>query len=94
MPCWSVAVNGQPSTFPVGASARNRSGLRCVASTALQALEAQSTDGTQFTGSICNYDVVGNTLVLANTSPPQMFGASDPSGTAYGTLTCGSLKLS
>lgn len=89
-----LTVNGQPSTFPVGASVRNRSGLRCVGGTAVQVLETQSTDGTQYTGTIANYDVVGNTLVLANTSPPQFFAAADPGLRPYGAFTCGSLSLS
>ena len=89
-----LTVNGQPSTFPVGASVRNRSGLRCVGGTAVQVLEAQSTDGAQYTGTIANYDIVGNTLVLANTSPPQVLAAADPGLRPYGAFTCGSLSLS
>ena len=89
-----LTVNGQPSTFPVGASVRNRSGLRCVGGTAVQVLEAQSTDGAQYTGTIANYDVVGSTLVLANTSPPQSLAAADPGLRPYGAFTCGSLSLS
>ena len=89
-----LTVNGQPSTFPVGASVRNRSGLRCVGGTAVQVLESQSSDGAQYTGTIANYDVVGNTLVLANTSPPQVFAAADPGLRPYGAFTCGSLSLS
>ncbi len=89
-----LTVDGQPSTFPVGASVRNRSGLRCVGGTALQVLDSQSTDGAQYTGTIANYDVVGNTLVQANTSPPQVHAAGDPGLVPYGALTCGSLKLS
>ncbi|MDQ6726983.1 MAG: hypothetical protein M3066_12575 [Actinomycetota bacterium] len=89
-----LTIKAERATFPVGASVRNRAGLRCVAGTAVQGLEAQSNaDGTVFTGSIGNYDVVGTALVLANSSPPQTFGASDPAGLAYGQLTCGSLKL-
>jgi len=89
-----VTVNGQPSTFPVGASVGNRSGLRCVGGTALQALETLANSaGTQYTGTIANYDVVGNTLVLANTSPPQVLASTDPALAAYGKLTCGSLTL-
>jgi hypothetical protein len=89
-----LTVNGQPATFPVGASVRNRSGLRCVGGTAVQVLETQSTDGSQYTGTIANYDVVGNTLVHANTSPPQVFAAADPGLRPYGAFTCGSLPLS
>jgi hypothetical protein len=89
-----LTVNGQPSTFPVGASVRNRSGLRCVGGTAVQVLETQSSDGAQYTGTIANYDVVGNTLVLANTSPPQVLAAADPGLRPYGAFTCGSLSLS
>lgn len=89
-----LTVNGQPSAFAVGASVGNRSGLRCVARTALQALQTQANNtGTQYTGTITNYDVVGSTLVLANTSPPQVVAASDPGLAPYGSLTCGSLKL-
>ncbi len=89
-----LTVNGQPSTFPVGASVRNRSGLRCVGGTALQVLEAQSSDGTQYTGTIANYDVVGNTLVHANTSPPEAHAAGDTGLLPYGAFTCGGLALS
>jgi hypothetical protein len=89
-----LTVNGQPSSFPVGASVRNRAGLRCVAGTAVQALESESSDGIKYTGTITNYDVMGNTLVLANTSPPQVIADGDPALRAYGALTCGSLKLS
>lgn len=89
-----LTVDGQPSTFPVGAAVANRSGLRCVAGTAVQILEARSTNGTQYSGTIANYDVKGNTLVLANTSPPQMLGAGDPDLAAYGAFTCGTLSLS
>jgi len=89
-----LTVNGQPSTFPVGASVRNRSGLRCVGGTALQVLDAQSSDGTQYTGTIANYDVVGNTLVHANTSPPQAHAAGDTGLLPYGAFTCGGLALS
>lgn len=89
-----MTVNGQPSTFPVGATVRNRSGLRCVAGTAVQVLESQSTDGLQYTGTIANYDVAGNTLVLANTSPPQVLAAGDAALSPYGSFTCGNLKLS
>lgn len=87
-------IKAERATFPVGASVRNRAGLRCVAGTAVQGLEAQSnSDGTVFTGSIGNYDVIGTSLVLANSSPPQTFGTSDAAGLAYGTLSCGSLKV-
>ena len=89
-----LTINGQPSTFPVGASVRNRSGLRCVGGTAVQVLEAQSADGAQYTGTIANYDVVGSALVLANTSPPQALAAADPGLRPYGAFTCGSLSLS
>ncbi len=89
-----LTVRGDPSTFPVGASVANRVGLRCVAGTALQALETGSNNGTQYTGTIANYDLVGTTLVLANTSPPQVVAANDPNLVPYGTFTCGSLKLS
>lgn len=89
-----LTVNGEPSSFPVGASVRNRAGLRCVAGTAVQALQSESSDGIKYTGTITNYDVMGNTLVLANTSPPQVMTDGDPALRAYGALTCGSLKLS
>lgn len=89
-----LTVNGQPATFPVGSSVANRSGLRCVGGTALQILDAKSTDGTQYTGTIANYDMTGNTLVLANTSPPQTLGAGDPNLAPYGAFTCGTLSLS
>lgn len=89
-----LTVTGRPSTFPVGASARNRAGLRCVAGTAVQVLESQSSDGITYTGTIANYDVVGTTLVLANTSPPQVVKDGDPALQAYGALTCGTVRLS
>lgn len=88
-----LTVNGQPSTFPVGASVANRSGLRCVAGTAVQILEAASTNGTQYSGTIANYDVNGNTLVLANTSPPQTLAAG-PDLAPFGAFSCGTLSLS
>ncbi len=87
-------VKGEPATFPVGASVMNRVGLRCVSGTAVQGLEAQSnSEGTVFTGSIGNYDVVGTALVLANSSPPQTLTATDPALGPYGALTCGGLKV-
>lgn len=49
--------------------------------------------GTQYTGTIANYDVVGGALVLANTSPPQTLAVTDPGVGPYGALICGSLKL-
>jgi len=89
-----LTVKGELATFPVGASALNRVGLRCVAGTAVQALETQgNSSGTVFTGSLGNYDVVGNTLVLANSSPPQVLAATDPDLVPYGRLTCGALSL-
>ncbi len=87
-----MTVGGNPSTFPVGASVRKRVGLRCIAGTALQVLETESNDGTQYMGTIANFDVVGNTLVLANTSPPQVIAATDPNLAPYGMFTCGSLR--
>jgi hypothetical protein len=89
-----LTVNGQPSTFPVGSAVANRSGLRCVAGTAIQILDAKSTNGTQYSGTIANYDVSGNTLVLANTSPSQMLAAGDPDLAPYGAFSCGTLSLS
>jgi len=88
-----ITVGGQPGSFPVGASVRNRSGLRCVAGTAMQTLGAQSSNGTQYTGTVSNYDVVGTTLVLANTSPPQTIADTDPDLVPYGRFTCGALML-
>ena len=89
-----LTVSGNPSTFPVGASVANRVGSRCMAGTALQALETGSNNGTQHTGTIAYYDVVGTTLVPANTSPPKVVAANDPNLVPYGTFTCGTLKLS
>ena len=89
-----IPVLAIAGSIPVGASVRNRSGLRCVGGTALQVLEAQSTDGTQYTGTIANYDVVGRTLVHANTSPPQAHAAGDAGLLPYGAFTCGGLRLS
>lgn len=88
-----VTVNGQPATFPVGASVSSRSGVRCIPGTAFQVLETQSTNGTQYTGTIANYDLVGSALVHANTSPPQVLAASHPDLALYGKLTCGGLVL-
>lgn len=88
-----VTVNGQPATFPVGASVSNRSGVRCIPGTALQVFETQSTNGTHYTGTIANYDLVGNALVHANTSPPQVLAASHPDLGLYGKLTCGGLVV-
>lgn len=88
-----LTVDGQPSTFPVGASVRNQVGVRCVAGTAVQVFQSQSSDGITYTGTIANYDVVGNTLVLANTSPPQVLTNDDPALRPYSAFTCGSLSL-
>jgi len=86
-------VDGQPSTFPVGASVRNRSGLRCVGGTALQVLDSKSADGTQYTGSIANFDVVGIALVHSNTSPPQVHDAGDAALAPYGAFAVGGREI-
>lgn len=88
-----ITIGGQPGSFPVGASVRNRTGLRCVAGTAMQTLGAQSSNGTQYTGTVSNYDLVGTTLVLANSSPPQALADTDPGLVPYGRFTCGALML-
>lgn len=86
-------VNGQPSEFPVGASVGNRVGLSCVPGTALQAREMQANNtGTQYTGSVKNYDVVGTTLVLG-LNTPQTLGAGDPGLALYSAFACGSLTV-
>jgi len=59
----------------------------------VQTLEAESNSGTQYRGTVSNYDVVGTALVLANTSPPQTMADTDPNLVAYGRFTCGSLRL-
>lgn len=89
-----VTVNGQPAEFPVGATVQNLSGLSCVQGTALQALKAQlAPSGTTFNVQRMTYDLVGNTLVLANTPPTTAVPAGDPSLAPFGRLTCGALAL-
>jgi hypothetical protein len=90
-----VTVNGRTATFVVEATAERRTGLRCVAGTGLQVLNAeQRPRTTTFTTNRVTFNLVGSTLTQVNASAPETYPAGDPMLAPFGRLDCGSLALS
>ncbi len=89
-----VTEKGSPAALSVGASVLNRSGISCVLRTALQTLKdtAPPATGTPFTVVRSTYDLVGSTLVLANTSQTTI-DSNDPALAPSAALDCGQLSL-
>lgn len=90
-----VTANGRRTTFVVEATAERRTGLRCVAGTALEVLNAEQTPRTTtaFTTNRVAFNLVGTNLVQANISSPETYAASDPRLEPFGRFDCGSLSL-
>ena len=90
-----VTVNGRAATFLVEAAADRRTGLRCVAGTGLQVLNAeQRPRATTFTTNRVMFNLVGSTLTQASVSPPETYAADDPMLAPFARFDCGSLSLS
>jgi hypothetical protein len=90
-----VAANGRRTTFVVEATADRRTGLRCLAGSALQVLNAERMPRTTtgFTTNRVTFTLEGSNLVQANVSPPETYAANDPELAPFGRFDCGSLSL-
>lgn len=86
---------GNVTSYGIGASAQQRSGLRCVAGTALQVLAAQPAPntGAPLTAVRTNFDLVGSSFVQAGAPTQETLGLNDPLLAAFSKFDCGSLSL-
>ncbi|MGI8806376.1 MAG: hypothetical protein ACR2KK_00705 [Acidimicrobiales bacterium] len=90
-----VGANDRVTTFLVEALPDRRSGLRCVAGTELQVLNAavRPRTTTPFTATRTTFKVIGSALVRASVSPEETYAADDPRLVPFGRFDCGSLSL-
>lgn len=90
-----VGASDRRTTFLVEATAERRTGLRCVAGTALEILNAEvrPRTTTPFTATRTTFNLVGSDLVRANSSPEETYAVGDPRLEPFGRFDCGSLSL-
>jgi hypothetical protein len=86
-----VTLAGAPAEFPVRATATARNGVACQAA-GLVTYSATTTNGQTYQASTVSYLLAGTLLdeVHRDTSP---LAANDQALAAYGSFTCGTLKL-